>query len=577
MANPFLIIVTVILSLAIIAGCIYVLVYFQHPEDKNVAWGPKIVVVLGLSLACFSVLMLPLDVGNANSHGGFPMATLWLVIYIIMAVFAVVIVPFAMFYYEGDEYDETGKADSQLIYALKGTFITVIVFAIITVVMYLFLGIAEIPVIQLTGPFITTQNRTVPFNEVNQTLFNYSAGSQAEKCSEGNITDTANCTDPNFPYPYNLDNETGWCTPILNVTLNVTRNETIFNETTGLNHTIYFNETTWVLQNSTCLYYDPFYIPQDQYIHYGISRAKTHAKFRMSIALYIITMIVFFGWILFIIFGGIGMVAFPLDCIAAWRRRPVRITLEKFVTRKKEIGEQATKLIAKGKAIQEKQRKGKENKRDRRNYNKFRQAVFILEEDYERLQECYKRQGGKVILYFLTLILGIISVGLTIVWLLHIILYVFTQPYPIDPFLNTMVEKMDSAWGFLGTIAYGVFSYYLLLCCIKGNFKFGMRVFFLFPIHPMRVGGTLMNAFLFNTGLILICAFSVTQFCTTAFSDYTSKTAINSMFALAVKDAMGIKYIFIGYVYALFIMVFLTGIYFVLKPKDKPAIDDIRV
>lgn len=576
MANPFLIVVTVILSLAIIAGCIYILVYFQHPEDKNVAWGPKIVVVLGLTLACFSVLMLPLDVGNGRD-GGFPMDVLWMVVYIVMAAFAVVIIPFAMFYYEGDEYDETGKADSQLVYALKGTFITFIVFAVVTVVMYLFLGIAEIPVIQLQGAFVTTQNRTVPYDRINMTLFNYTQDTYSQ---QANVT--ANCTttgNPNAELPYNIDNSTGWCIPLQNFTYNTTVNETFFNATSGQNEnrTVIVNVTELI--NATCLYYDPCLIPQDKALFQGqIDRNKTHAKFRVSIVLYIITMVVFFGWILFIIFGGIGMVAFPLDCIAAWQRRPVRITLEKYVTRKKEIGDQATKLIAKGKAIQEKQRKkSKETKRDRRNYNRFRQAVFMLEDDYERLQQCYKRQGGKVILYFLTFLLGCFSVGLTIIWLLHIILFVFTQPYPIDPFLNTMVMKMDDAWGFLGTIAYGVFSFYLLLCCIKGNFKFGMRVFFLFPIHPMRVGGTLMNAFLFNTGLIIICAFSVTQFCATAFSDYTSETAINSMFALSVKNIMGLKYIFIGYVYALFIMVFLTGIYFILKPKDKPAIDDIVI
>ena len=45
MANPFLIVVAVILSVAILIGSFYILVYFQHPEDKNVAWGPKIVVV----------------------------------------------------------------------------------------------------------------------------------------------------------------------------------------------------------------------------------------------------------------------------------------------------------------------------------------------------------------------------------------------------------------------------------------------------------------------------------------------------------------------------------------------------
>lgn len=52
MVNVFLVVVAVILSLAIIAGSIYVLVYFQHPEDKLVAWVPKIVVV------CFKCLFI---------------------------------------------------------------------------------------------------------------------------------------------------------------------------------------------------------------------------------------------------------------------------------------------------------------------------------------------------------------------------------------------------------------------------------------------------------------------------------------------------------------------------------------
>lgn len=64
--------------------------------------------VLSLSLACFSVLMLPLDVGNGATDGGFPMGTLWLIVFITMAVLIVVVIPFATFYYEGDEYDETG-------------------------------------------------------------------------------------------------------------------------------------------------------------------------------------------------------------------------------------------------------------------------------------------------------------------------------------------------------------------------------------------------------------------------------------------------------------------------------------
>jgi len=250
--------------------------------------------------------------------------------------------------------------------------------------------------------------------------------------------------------------------------------------------------------------------------------------------------------------------------------------LNVYTTKKLEIGDKATKLLEIGQAIQGKQKRSrKTSRRDRSNYNKFRQSVFLLEEEYERLQECYKQQGGKILIYWALLVIGVISVFLTLLWLIHIVLYVMTQPYPIYPFLNDMVIAMDRAFGLFGTFAYGLFAFYLLVCVIKGNFKFGLRIFILFPIHPMRVKGTLMNAFLFNTLLILVCSVSITEFCTTAFSMYTSQTAINSMFTMSVRNLMGIKYIFIAYIYALFVMACLSAIYLAIRPRERPAADKI--
>ncbi len=50
-----------------LVGNIYVLAFYAHPEDRNQAWFPKIVVLLGLTLAFLSVLMLPLDRANRNA------------------------------------------------------------------------------------------------------------------------------------------------------------------------------------------------------------------------------------------------------------------------------------------------------------------------------------------------------------------------------------------------------------------------------------------------------------------------------------------------------------------------------
>lgn len=43
-----------------------------------------------------------------------------------------------------------------------------------------------------------------------------------------------------------------------------------------------------------------------------------------------------------------------------------------------------------------------------------------------------------------------------------------------------------------------------------------------------------MTSFLFNVGIILIESMTVTQFCTTAFADFTATTSINRTFFVCV-------------------------------------------
>ena len=45
MVDAWLIVVAVIVALCALVGNVYLVIYFQHPEDKWVAWFPKIVVV----------------------------------------------------------------------------------------------------------------------------------------------------------------------------------------------------------------------------------------------------------------------------------------------------------------------------------------------------------------------------------------------------------------------------------------------------------------------------------------------------------------------------------------------------
>ena len=73
-------------------------------------------------------------------------------------------------------------------------------------------------------------------------------------------------------------------------------------------------------------------------------------------------------------------------------------------------------------------------------------------------------------------------------------LYMFPDP-PLTPFLNQYFVDMDAAFGLLGTGSFALFCFYLIVCVIKGNVKVGFRLL-LWTVYPMRLGNTLMSAFL---------------------------------------------------------------------------------
>ena len=110
---------------------------------------------------------------------------------------------------------------------------------------------------------------------------------------------------------------------------------------------------------------------------------------------------------------------------------------------------------------------------------------------------------------------------------------------------------------------------------LKGNLKFGLR-FFLIPIHPMRVGNTMMNSFLFNVLLLLLCAVSAVQFCATAFATYARLTAVDMLFGVQVRNLIFLQYFFRHdvFIYLIVGVMAMTGLYLGVFPTDKRALDD---
>ena len=65
--NWVLIVIIVVLAVLSVGVAVYLLITYQHPEDKNQAWFPKLVVLTGISLALWTVLLFPIDIANRNS------------------------------------------------------------------------------------------------------------------------------------------------------------------------------------------------------------------------------------------------------------------------------------------------------------------------------------------------------------------------------------------------------------------------------------------------------------------------------------------------------------------------------
>ncbi len=57
--DPLLIVGITLLIFIMLIINVYILVYWQHPEDKNESYMAKLLIIYGLQLSAVSVLMLP--------------------------------------------------------------------------------------------------------------------------------------------------------------------------------------------------------------------------------------------------------------------------------------------------------------------------------------------------------------------------------------------------------------------------------------------------------------------------------------------------------------------------------------
>ncbi|GKV21985.1 hypothetical protein SLEP1_g31895 [Rubroshorea leprosula] len=486
--NLALVIVAIVVCVLVFIFNVYLLVNFQHPDDANQAYFPKFVVVLGLSVALISILMLPADVANRQAcknaiYNGacnltLPMKDLWLAVYIVDAVLVFFIIPFAMFYYEGDQDKSVGKRIKS---ALLWVVTTAIVCALVLGILYGLVGKVDFTVMHLSS-----SNTNFPSS------WDFSSSQQ---CIGGSGTRVCSA------YLANAS-----------------------------------SEKTWTMRTT---------FPE-----------------------YVVALATIVGSVLFAIFGGVGIACLPLGLIFSFIRRPKAvITRSQYIKEATELGKKARELKKAADALHQEERSGSKGRKWRKNVKAVEKELLQLEEDVKLLEEMYP-QGEKaetawaltVLGYLAKLVLGFLGLIVSVAWVAHIIVYLLINP-PLHPFLNEVFIKMHDVWGLLGTAAFAFFCIYLLLAVIAGAMMLGLRLVFI-TIHPMKWGATLMNSFLFNVGLILLCSISVIQFCSTAFGYYAQATAAQEIFGHTLQSLRGIKYLYKYNVFQIAFVV-LAGLTFV--------------
>jgi LMBR1 domain-containing protein 1 len=132
---------------------------------------------------------------------------------------------------------------------------------------------------------------------------------------------------------------------------------------------------------------------------------------------------------------------------------------------------------------------------------------------------------------------------------------------------------LDSFFPLFGTLTIGTMAIYLLLCASVGAAKFGTR-FFLIEVHPLEPGKTLLNSFMFNVQLVLLCVLPTVQFSTNAFSQYARATEADNLFGTQMNYIQGFRFFwqYNVFLFVLLSFVLLSLIYFSCFPSDRDAL-----
>lgn len=508
----FLIIVAVVVAALAFVCNVYVLVHFQHPDDRNQAYFPKFVVVTGLTVAVLSLLLFPMDVANRSACAEgiiesacrytLPMLDMWYATYMTMFAYIFVLIPWTLFYYEQDSDATHGK---KLVSSSLWSVATVVVLGLSMLIAYYFGGKAKFDMFSV---------------ESGMALIGNAALSGATEC----IALPSSLTTP-----------------------------TDFSTTSGtMGGTLCSGFEAGVTKETFTL--------RPTFIVYMIAVAS------------IVSWLIFFIYAgVGIVALPIDLVKSFMNRPVKVIPRSEYIRCATILARDAQTIHQQIKSVQKEQRETGRSRKTKKELKVLQ--LKLSQLEDDEEELLKAYPQGETREATwlmTVMSYYLQLFLGGLSVLLSFFWVLHIILTVLVKP-AVHPFLNSFFIWCDELWGLLGVAVFAVFCFYLVFCVIKGNTRLGLK-FLLVDLYPMKLSRTSMSSLLFNTGLIMLGSVSIVQFCAQAFPVYAAETAVRDIFGGNIEQLTGLGYLFKYnvFIYSFFAMVCLSCVVLSFEAWNTP-------
>lgn len=331
--DAWLVILTIVMIVIMLAVNIYLFVIYCHPDDLTMgtAWFSKIIIVFGYFLVSMFVLILPLDIANSRGDGGgLNIDVLYQILFISTVLCSTIIIPYTLFLYETDD-------EKPLISRLCSAF---------------FMEIFIVIVVAILALIAFGAMRTASLSELQiQSVANLSASESSTSVANG------------------------------------------------------------IVVGDRVIYNVPPFI-------------------------FLVVFILLIGWFLFVVFGGIGIFALPLDLIIEFFTRPKPRSAREIAERKVALRKTTETLLSYARQVLERSSETENEESDKGLIQRWRDKRSLSKRESKLASEVYKLEleydifeaenslSANPIIDYLKLLLGMIMMLISFIIWLHLIVYV---------------------------------------------------------------------------------------------------------------------------------------------------------